>query len=189
MTDTENPNAAQSSNAAQPTPDPVTVPARSSASWGKRLMLAGALGVSFLAGGLAMTVGHAQGFGWGHGGPMGMTDRSDRQAMSRFMLDRALDKVKATAEQKQKIEDIVEKTMTELEPTRELGRATRTEMVKLLTAPTIDRTAIETLRTARLADADAISKKVLTSLADAAEVLSADQRAELAKLMQRNRPE
>jgi protein CpxP len=49
----------------------------------------------------------------------------------------------------------------------------------LLGAATIDREAAEKLRAERIAAADEASRKLTTALLDAAEVLTAEQRAEL----------
>jgi Spy/CpxP family protein refolding chaperone len=60
-------------------------------------------------------------------------------------------------------------------------RDARTAVVELMSAPTLDRAAAETLRAERIAAIDEASKKMTAAMLDAAEVLTPEQRAELAK--------
>ena len=96
-------------------------------------------------------------------------------------LSRALDAVDATAEQEERIWAIIDGARTELRPVMREFRDTRTAVVELMSAPTIDRDAAETLRAERIAAIDEASKKMTAALLDAAEVLTPEQRAELAK--------
>jgi Spy/CpxP family protein refolding chaperone len=52
---------------------------------------------------------------------------------------------------------------------------------ELLLQPTMDRAALEALRAEQIASADEASKKLVQFLADAADVLTPEQRAKLAK--------
>jgi Spy/CpxP family protein refolding chaperone len=53
-----------------------------------------------------------------------------------------------------------------------------------LTAPSIDRARLETLRADQLESLDEASKRLVTAISDAAEVLTPEQRAALAKKME-----
>jgi Spy/CpxP family protein refolding chaperone len=52
--------------------------------------------------------------------------------------------------------------------------------VQLLLAPEIDRAAMEALRSEQMDQADAISRALVTKLADVANVLTPEQRSEVA---------
>ncbi|TIU97082.1 MAG: hypothetical protein E5W00_24495, partial [Mesorhizobium sp.] len=58
---------------------------------------------------------------------------------------------------------------------------TRDDVAKLLGAATVDRAAAESLRAERVTAVDEASRKLTTALLDAAEVLTAEQRAEMLK--------
>jgi Spy/CpxP family protein refolding chaperone len=57
--------------------------------------------------------------------------------------------------------------------------------MELLAAPAIDRGAIEQLRAEQIQAADAASKRLTQALADVAEVLTPEQRKQLAERMQK----
>jgi Spy/CpxP family protein refolding chaperone len=129
--------------------------------------------------------------GIGAAGAMGGGEAMGRHVMEAGMkhgghfagrgLSRALDAVDATAEQEDRIWAIIDDTRAELRPMMREFRDTRESVVELLSAGTIDRTAAETLRAERVAAIDEASKKMTAAVLDAAEVLTPEQRAELAK--------
>lgn len=96
-------------------------------------------------------------------------------------LSRALDAVDATAEQEERIWAIVDGARAELRPMMREFRDTREAVMELMAAPTIDRAAAETLRAGRIAAIDEASRKMTAAMLDAAEVLTPEQRAELAR--------
>ena len=96
-------------------------------------------------------------------------------------LSRALDAVDATAEQEDRIWAIIDGARAELRPMMREFRDTREAVMELLAAPTIDRAAAETLRAGRIAAIDEASRKMTAAMLDAAEVLTPEQRAELAR--------
>jgi len=98
-------------------------------------------------------------------------------------FERMMDKVDATDEQQDKIWEIVDKTRSDLRPVGREFRDSRDKVAELLSAPTIDRAAVEALRAERIAAIDAASKTAVDALVQAAEVLTPEQRAELAKEM------
>ena len=93
--------------------------------------------------------------------------------------ERMLEEIDATPEQEEKLEAIMDKLHDDVRPIMRGFRDTRDDVAKLLGAATIDREAAEKLRAERIAAADEASRKLTTALLDAAEVLTAEQRAEL----------
>jgi Spy/CpxP family protein refolding chaperone len=67
-----------------------------------------------------------------------------------------------------------------MQPLRENFAANRESMMQLLLAPEIDRAAMEALRSEQMDQADTISRALVTTLADVADVLTPEQRSELA---------
>ena len=65
--------------------------------------------------------------------------------------------------------------------------AARKRAVELLAEPTVDRAAIEALRAEQVARADAASKRLARALGDAAEVLTPEQRKQLAERIEEMR--
>ena len=158
--------------------------AASNSGWGRRLAM-GSLAIAALAGlGLASAKGSdiaAAQFGM-HG--------SDGKAMQVSMrgkhfgerrLDYMLDEIDATPEQATKLKEIFGSARDEVVPMVEDFRDTRGQIADLLAAPTIDRAAAEKLRADRVAAIDEASRKMTTAVLDAAEVLTPEQRAQLAK--------
>jgi Spy/CpxP family protein refolding chaperone len=73
----------------------------------------------------------------------------------------------------------------DLRPLREKRREARRQMRDILTAQTVDRSKLEALRADAIKLADQASQRVTTALADAAEVLTPEQRADLARRLDR----
>ena len=82
---------------------------------------------------------------------------------------------------------IVEATRKEMAPLREKHREARRAVMDLLAKPTVDRAAIEAIRAQEIQSADAMSRRFVQSLADVAEVLTPEQRAQLAEKMKQRR--
>jgi Spy/CpxP family protein refolding chaperone len=139
-----------------------------------------------LAGGLVQTV-HAAPFGMGgmghgaHGGPgMGMMGGGPQ-------IERMLDGVNASAEQKAQIKQIMTGAMSDLRAQREAGRALREQAAQLFTQPSVDARAAETLRQQMLAQHDQASKRMLQAMLDASRVLTPEQRKQIAERMAQRR--
>ncbi len=147
---------------------------------GRRWKLAG-IGAA-LAG--ALTLGACHHGGWhGHHHP-GMHGQMDPQEAARRIdktVNWVLDDVKASPEQKQRVAEIAKAAMNDLMPLREQHRAARARAVELLAQPVIDRAAAEQLRAQELQLAETLSKRVTQALLDAAEVLTPEQRGQLAQ--------
>jgi len=103
-----------------------------------------------------------------------------RLAFVQHMIGRALDSVGASAEQENKVHDIVVAKFAEIAPNPEEHAALRKHALELLAAPTIDRAEVEKVRAQAVATFDAKSKAVVGGLIDIAEQLTPDQRAKLA---------
>ena len=102
-------------------------------------------------------------------------------------VNRVLGLVDASTEQRQKVRSILEAAGNDLYPIRQQRAENRKQIREALAAATIDRAKIETLRQAQLKLHDSASKRFTDALTDAAEVLTAAQRAELAKRMEQRR--
>jgi periplasmic protein CpxP/Spy len=101
-------------------------------------------------------------------------------------LDRMLDSVNATADQRTQIKAIADKAMTDMKAQRESGRALREQMAKLFVQPTVDANAAEALRQQMLQQHDQASRRMMTAMLDVSRVLTPDQRKQLAdKAVQR----
>lgn len=129
-----------------------------------------------IAGAIVVAAGAAvaQGFG----GPHGFGGR-----FIGHKLERLMGKVDATDAQQDRIWAIVDKTRSDLRPVGREFRDSREKVAALLSAPTIDKAAVEALRAERIAAIDNASKQAVAALVEAAEVLTPEQRKELADEM------
>jgi Spy/CpxP family protein refolding chaperone len=140
--------------------------------WAAPAVLAGALacGIALGFGAYAATAS-TETAGWRQG---------VRLAFVQHMIGRALDSVGASAEQENKVHDIVVARFAEIAPDPEEHAALRKHALELLAAPTIDRAEVEKVRAQAVATFDAKSKAVVGGLLDIADQLTPDQRAKLA---------
>jgi Spy/CpxP family protein refolding chaperone len=132
---------------------------------------------------------------WGRDdhGPRGWSERrAERRERQAFfpgrierVVDRALDRLDASSEQRQKITRIAERTADEIFALREKHLDARKQLREVLAAETIDRTRLEALRAEQMQLADAASKRITEAVAEAAEVLNPAQRAELSRQIER----
>lgn len=111
-----------------------------------------------------------------------MSDLSPEEAGKRIdkMVNWVLDDVAATAEQKQRVAQIAKEAVQELMPMRAQHKTARNRAVDFFSQPTIDRAAIEQLRVEELQLGETASKRIAKAIADAAEVLTPEQRVQLA---------
>ena len=72
-----------------------------------------------------------------------------------------------------------------MKPLRAEFRAAGMELADLLTAENIDLAAIENIRAERLAAADEVSKKLVAAVSEVSQVLTPDQRSQLADHLER----
>jgi periplasmic protein CpxP/Spy len=163
-------------------------PPRTYRSGRRGMFLIALLAVALLAGltGNMLSRAFGQGYGWQHFGmrdggmfgasltPAQIDDRIDR--MTKHMAI----ELDATTDQQVKLASIAKAAAGDLRALREKAQAARAQAVTLLTAPTIDRTAIERLRAEQIGLAETASKRIAQALADGAEVLSPQQRRQVA---------
>jgi len=126
---------------------------------------------------------------WAHDGPGGwhrggFMDGPVDPAMVDARLDRMLKhiyiEIDATDAQKQQLGPILKSAAHDLLPLRDRIRDGRLQALALLSQPTVDRAALEGLRTLQLQLADQASKRLTQAVADAADVLTPEQRKQLA---------
>jgi Spy/CpxP family protein refolding chaperone len=160
---------------------------------GKRRRFFKRAAIATLIGGIAAGIGFkafAQGGGCGGWHRSAFAGPLDPAAVDEH-LDRMLKhlyvEINATDEQKQRLEPIVKQAVKDLLPLRDKARAGRERVLELLTADTIDRGAIEALRAEHLQLAERASRRFAQVLADMAEVLTPEQRKDLAGRMERHR--
>lgn len=160
--------------------------------WKRRSTIAGLAIVAVTAAGIgafAIAKDGPDGFGppgmemadMGKGGHHGGMMQKVKGGFMEHRMIKALDSVDATDEQKQKIKAIFDKAREDVKATRGQPGQMRDQMKALFEQPTIDRDAVEAMRKARVQKMDDASKIMTTAMIDAAEVLTPDQRAKLAK--------
>ena len=102
-----------------------------------------------------------------------------------FMTEWVLKKVDASEEQTHEVQEIIQKTVGDLYPLKDQHRANRQAFRETLAQPTIDRHALENIRTAELQLVETMSSRVVKAIADTADVLTPEQRTELAEMAAR----
>lgn len=101
--------------------------------------------------------------------------------------ERALERVKATPEQREQIHKIVQAARADLRAQHEASRTLRAEAARVLTQATVDPAAAERVRQQMLAQHDRSSQTMMQAMLQASQVLSAEQRARLAEDLNRRR--
>jgi len=121
-----------------------------------------------------------------HGGPppMGMHGGAWGEG---HQINRMLDRVDATPEQRTQIKGILDAARAEGRTRFQAGRQLRAQMMALLTQPTIDANAAEALRQQQLAQFDAASRSRLQTMLQVANVLTPAQRQQAADYMAKRR--
>ncbi len=125
---------------------------------------------------------HKAGWGWGD-------DDGERGGMGRHHggmrhIGRVMDELDVTPEQEKKLFAIFDGVRGEMRDTMIDFRSTRGDVLDILGAATVDRDAVEKLRAERVAALDAASKTMSAALIEAAEVLTPEQRAKLAEMIE-----
>jgi len=129
------------------------------------------------------------GGGWGHHHEDGMYGRGmgGGGRMGGFMmgrgLDRMLDGLNATDQQRAQIRQIAEAAANDLRAQRQAGRELRQRAMQIFTAPSVDAAAAESVRQQMMAQADQASRRMTQAMVDAARVLTPEQRAKLGERM------
>jgi periplasmic protein CpxP/Spy len=95
-------------------------------------------------------------------------------------LERMLDGVNASAEQRTQIKAIAERTMADMKAQREAGKGMREQMINLFAQPTVDANAVEALRAQMLQQHDQSSRRMTQAMVEVSRVLTPEQRKQLA---------
>jgi protein CpxP len=111
-----------------------------------------------------------------HGGPMGGR-----------MLERMLDGVNASTEQRTRIRELMKAASDDVRQQREASRGLREQLMTLFAQPTVDARAVETLRQQMVQQHDQSSRRWTQALLDASAVLTPEQRQQLAERMKQRR--
>jgi Spy/CpxP family protein refolding chaperone len=125
-----------------------------------------------------------------HGGMGGGPGAHGGPAMMMFGgrgLERMLDGVNATAEQRTQIKAIFERAVADLKAQRDAGKSTRDQFMTLFTQPTVDANAVESLRAQTMQQHDQASRRMVQAMVEASRVLTPEQRKQLAERMQQRR--
>jgi Spy/CpxP family protein refolding chaperone len=132
-----------------------------------------AIAASLVAVAGTLAYAHSNG-GHGHMASHSTADHMDHmQAM--------LTRIGASDSQKAQIKGLLAPAFEEMKAAHEAHSAAFKQFHDEITSPSIDRARIEALRVSQLKSLDEASKRLVTAISDAAEVLSPDQRAALAK--------
>jgi Spy/CpxP family protein refolding chaperone len=125
---------------------------------------------------------HGMGHRWGHAA-------TEEQARERAMDGAAwvLGRLDASAEQQTRINEIVSALVGDLYPLRAQQREVRRQLITELARPQIDARALEGIRADGITMVDAASKSLADAVVDTADVLTTEQREELARLIGRHR--
>lgn len=151
----------------------------------RRRWLAGvALAGAFVAGGVTLPILAASAQDGAMHGMMGAGGHGGMHAMGMAHVDRMLDNIGASGDQKSRIRTILQAGFQPMGRLHAGMHDTHASLHALLAAPTIDRAALERLRAGEIAQLDQASRTMVQALADAAEVLRPDQRVKLAGMMQ-----
>ena len=144
-----------------------------------RVAAAAALALGLVAGAAAMPAGAA--------GAPGAMPMSGMPIVAGPRLDRMLERVGASAEQRQQIRAIADAARDDLAAQRDERRELARQMSQLFTQPTVDAAAAEALRQKMLAQHDKASQRMFQAMLDSSRVLTPEQRQKLVAAMQERR--
>ena len=138
-----------------------------------------------VAGGLTLTSAQAAPGREMHGGPAGMA--GGPMMGGPRMLERMLDVVSDTAEQRTQIKAIMDSARADTKAQHETLKGLRDQELTLFTQPTVDARAAEALRGQQVAVHDQVSKRMLQAKLEVSRVLTPEQRKLLADRMKEMR--
>ena len=95
------------------------------------------------------------------------------------MMERMLDEIQATPEQRDQLRRIAESAQADLKAPGEAARVDHARMGELFAQPALDPAAIEALRKQMLARHDQVTRRMNVAMLDAAKVLTPEQRQQL----------
>lgn len=145
-----------------------------------------------LAAGLSQTALAAPYEGYGmHGGPgshgMGMGAGMGMAGSHPYQMERMLDAVQATPEQRAAVNKILQAARADAQAQREAGSKLHEQTRALFAQPTVDARAVEALRLQMLAQHDQASKRMMQVMLDVSAALTPEQRKALADRMGQRR--
>ena len=132
-----------------------------------------------IAGALALVIGGVTWSAVAYSGKSWDGDKLER--FVEWKIDDMLAEVEATDDQRDRVRAIAADAIADMGEFREFKREGRQALVEALTKETVDRAELEALRQQKLDVADRASQRLVTALADVADVLTPDQRKELAE--------
>jgi periplasmic protein CpxP/Spy len=103
------------------------------------------------------------------------------------MVERMLDTVNATAEQRAQVKQILQAAQSEMQVQHESGRKLHQQGQALFAQPTVDARAAEALRLQMVAQHDQASKRMMQTMLDVSRVLTPEQRKTLSDRMAQRR--
>ena len=98
-------------------------------------------------------------------------------------LDRMLDGLNATEQQRAQIRQIAQAAASDLRAQRQASRDLRQRALQIFTAPNVDPAAAESLRQQMMAQRDQASRRITQAMLDVARVLTPEQRAKIGERM------
>ena len=102
-------------------------------------------------------------------------------------MGRVLDRIGATAEQMAQIKTIMESAHNELQPVHAQMKTLRDQSTALFTQPAVDANAAEALRLQMQTLNGQVSKRMLQAMVESSRVLTPDQRAKMADMLNKRR--
>jgi periplasmic protein CpxP/Spy len=151
-----------------PAPESPAAPRNSGRRW-----FAGLLAL----GGIGLVAAQAPAQGWRGRGAL---DPEERARRLDYRIGRLVQDVGGTPDQKARLVAIATAAIADLRPLREQALQARQQGLALLAAPVIDRSALEQQRALQIQAADARSRRTVQAMADGAEVLTPEQRVQVA---------
>jgi Spy/CpxP family protein refolding chaperone len=137
------------------------------------------LGIIAIAAAVVAVTGGA--LAYAHSGGMQHGPMSGNSQQHLEHVQAMLTKIGASEAQKAQIEGILKPAFAEMAAARDAHSAAFRQFHEAITAPSIDRARLESLRADQLKSLDEASKRLVTAISDAAEVLTPDQRAAIAR--------
>lgn len=144
------------------------------------------LGVAVALAGASLTAWSAPGQGH-HGGHHHDHHAGAMMGGSPRHIERMLDSVNATEEQRGQVRQIAEAAAADLKERRAARRALHQQQMELFTQPTVDANAVEALRRQMLSEHDRTSQRMTQAMLDISRVLTPEQRVQLAETMKSRR--
>ena len=136
---------------------------------------------------LVAALGTATLSAWAQPGGHGMRGGPGMGMMQGHMLERMIDSVNASADQRTQIKAIAERARADMKAQHDSGRALREQSMKLFTQPVVDANAAEALRVQMMQQHDQASRRMLQAMLDISRVLTPEQRKQLADKMAQRR--